>query len=145
MSAIAEDRGKKTRRSRLVAGQVGVRLVMDELSRRGFDAQLVSGYARQNDVLVGRNGAPPTPVHVRAVNVGPWYVRSSHFAGAVADQVTVYVLLGVKNERDCARFFVTRNSNVESGLRQPPDWRDFALIDVDVVEPFENNWDLLKS
>jgi hypothetical protein len=83
MSAIAEDRGKKTRRPRLVAGQVGVRLVMDELSKRGFDAQLVSGYAKQNDVLVGRNGAPPTPVHVRAVNVGPWYVRSSHFAGAV--------------------------------------------------------------
>jgi hypothetical protein len=27
---------------------VGVRLVMDELSRRGFDAQLVSGYAKQN-------------------------------------------------------------------------------------------------
>ena len=63
----------------------------------------------------------------------------------MADQVTVYALLRVKNERDCARFFVTRNSNVESGLRQPPDWRDFALIDVDVVEPFENNWDLLKS
>jgi hypothetical protein len=40
---------------------------------------------------------------------------------------------------------VTRNSNVESGLRQPPDWRDFALIDVEVVEPFEDNWDLLKS
>jgi hypothetical protein len=144
MSAIAEE-SRKRRRRRLVAGQVGVRLVMDELSRRGFDARLVSGYAKQNDILVGRYGAAPTLVHVRAVNVGPWYVRSSHFAGTVADQVTVYVLLGLKNDPNCARFFVTRNSNVESGLRQPPNWRDFALIDVEVVEPFEDNWDLLNS
>jgi hypothetical protein len=145
MSAIAEDRGKKTRRSRVVAGQVGLRLVIDELLRRGFDAQPMSCDGRTNDVLVGRYGAPPTPVHVRAVNVGPWYVRSAHFAGAVADQITVYVLLGLKKNPNCARFFVTRNSKVESGLRQPPNWRDFGLIDVVVVEQFEDNWDLLKS
>jgi hypothetical protein len=145
MSAIAEDKAKKRRRSRLVTGQVGVRLVMDELLSRGFDAQLVSCYAQKNDVLVGLYGSPPKPVHVRAVNVGPWYVRRSHFAGDAADQVTVYVLLGLGNNANSARFFVTRNSNLESGLRQPPNWRDFGFIDVEAVAPFEDNWDLLKT
>ena len=145
MSAIAEDKGKKRRRSRLVAGQVGVRLVMDELLRRGFDARLADRYTKDYDVLLGLYGSAPKPVHVRTVHVGPWYVRSSLFAGAVADQVTVYVLLGLKNGPNSARFFVTRNSTVESGLRQPPNWRDFGLIDVEVVEQFEDNWDLLTT
>jgi hypothetical protein len=145
MSAIAEDEGKKRRRSRLVAGQVGVRLVMDELLRRGFDAQLAGRHTKEYDVLLGLYGSPRKPVHVRTVHVGPWYVRSSHFAAAVADQVTVYVLLGLRKNPNCARFFVTKNCNVESGLRQPPNWRDFGFIDVEVVEQFEDNWDLLKT
>ena len=31
----------------------------------------------------------------------------SHFAGAAADEVTVYVLFGLENNPNCARFFVT--------------------------------------
>ena len=30
-------------------------------------------------------------------------------------------------------------------LRQPPDWRDFEFIDVEAVEQYEDNWDLLKT
>ncbi len=30
-------------------------------------------------------------------------------------------------------------------LRQPPNWRDFGLIDVEVVEEYEDNWILLKT
>ncbi len=29
-------------------------------------------------------------------------------------------------------------------LRQPPNWRDFGLIDVEAVESYEDNWHLLK-
>ncbi len=117
----------------------------DELLRRGFDAQLADRYPKKYDLLVGLFGSPPTPVHVRTVHVGPWYVRSSHFVGAVANQVTIYVLLGFKKDSNCARFFVTRNCEMETELRQPPNWGDFGFIDVEAVEQYEDNWDLLKS
>ena len=32
-----------------------------------------------------------------------------------------------------------------SEFRQPPDWRKFGFIDVEAVEQYENNWDLLKT
>ena len=95
MSATPEVSAKKKRRSRIPAGPAGARLVMDELVKRGFDAQLADRATRKYDVLVG-SGSPPKPVHVRAVHVGPWYVRNSHFVGAGANQVTVYVLLGLE-------------------------------------------------
>ena len=117
---------------------------MDELLRRGFDAQLADRSTRKYDVLVGP-GSPPKPIHVRAVHVGPWYVRNSHFVGAGANQVTVYVLLGFERNPDCARFFVTRNSDLEANLRQPPNWQEFGLIDIETVKQYEDNWVLLKS
>ncbi len=48
-----------------------------------------------------------------------------------------------RNNPDCARFFVT-NSDLETELRQPPTWRDFGLIELEAVEQYEDNWDLLK-
>ena len=145
MSAVAEGGANRKRKSRIPAGPAGARLVKDELFRRGFDAQLANRYTRKYDVLVGRSGSPPKPVHVRTVHVGPWYVRGSQFAGAGANQVTVYVLLGLGNNPNCARFFVTKNSDVESELRQPPNWRKFGFIDVAAVEQYEDNWDLLRT
>ena len=145
MSAVVEGKAKKKRRSRIPADPTGARLVVDELSRRGFDARLADGYTKKYDVLVGPKGSPPKPVHMRTVHVGSWYVRSSHFAGAGANQVTVYVLLGLETNPDRARFFVTRNSDMESRFRQPPNWGDFGFIDVGTVEQYEDNRDLLKT
>ena len=34
---------------------------------------------------------------------------------------------------------------MEAELRQPPDWRKFGLIDIEAVEQYEDNWDLLKT
>ncbi len=34
---------------------------------------------------------------------------------------------------------------MEAELRQPPDWRKFGFIDVEAVERYEDNWDLLKT
>ena len=138
----AEGKAKKKRRSRIPSGPTGARLVVDELLSRGFDARLADRTTKKYDVLVGLYGSPPKPVHVRTVHMGPWYVRSSHFAGAGANQVTVYVLLGFEKNPNCARFFVTKNSDMETELRQPPNWRDFGVIDVEAVEQYEDNWDL---
>ena len=145
MSAVAEGGANRKRKSRIPAGPAGARLVKDELLRRGFDVQLANRYTRKYDVLVGRSGSPPKPVHVRTVHVGPWYVRSSHFAGAGADQVTVYVLIGLEKNPNGARFFVTKNSDMESAIRQPPNWRKFGFIDVEAVEQYEDNWDIMNS
>ncbi len=145
MSATVEDKAKRKRRSRIPAGPAGARLVRDELLRRGFDAQLAARYTKKYDVLVGLYGSPPKPVHVRTVHVGPWYVRSSHFVGAFAHQVTIYVLIDVEKNPNCARFFVTKNSDMETEFRQPPNWRKFGLIDIAAVEQYEDNWDLLKT
>jgi hypothetical protein len=123
---------------------VGARVVMDELLRRGFNARLADGATKKYDVLIGP-GSPPKPVHVRAVHVGPWYVRNSHFVGAGANQVTVFVLLGLEKEPNCARFFVTRNSDLEASLRQPPHWQEFGLIDIEAVKEYEDNWEILKT
>ncbi len=124
---------------------MGARLVMDELLKRGFDAKLADRRTKKYDLLVGVSGSSPKPVHVRAVHAGPWYIRVSHFTGAVADEVTVYVLFGLENSRNCARFFVTVNSDIETRFRQPADWRKFGFIDVEAVQQYENNWDLLKT
>jgi len=150
MSAIAEGKAKRKRMSRIPVGLAGARLVMDELLRRGLDARLADSYTNKYDVLIEPYGSPPKPVHVRTVRVrtvhaSPWYVRSSHFVGASAKQVTVYVLLGLEKTPDCARFFVAKNSDMETELRQPPDWLDFGFIDVEAVERYEDNWDLLKA
>jgi hypothetical protein len=47
------------------------------------------------------------------------------------NEVTVYVLLGLKTIPNWARFFVTKNSDMETELSQPPYWRDFGFIDVE--------------
>ena len=74
----------------------------------------------------------------------PWYVRISHFTGRAADEVTVYVLLGVEGDPNEARFFVVRNKDVGTMVRQPPNWLRFGLIDALSVDQYEDNWDILK-
>lgn len=145
MGLIAGGKAKKKRRSRIPAGPAGARLVMEELLRRGFDARLADSYTKKYDLLVGLYGSPLKPVHVRTVHVGPWYVRSANFVGAVENQVTVYVLLSLGANSNCARFFVTKNSDMKTELRQPPNWREFGLIDVEAAKQYEDNWDLLKT
>ena len=34
---------------------------------------------------------------------------------------------------------------METELRQPPNWGEFGFIDVEAVEQYEDNWELLKS
>ena len=34
---------------------------------------------------------------------------------------------------------------METELRQPLNWREFGLINVEAVRQYEDNWDLLKT
>jgi hypothetical protein len=145
MGAIPESRVTKKRKSRMPAGPTGARLVMAELVRRGFNARLADRATKDYDILIDLHGSPPKPIHVRAVHVGPWYVRSSQFAGAAANQVTVYVLFGFAKNLNSVRFFVTKNSDVEAGLRRPLNWPHFGFIDVEAVQEYEDNWDILVT
>src|SRR5271166_1007888 len=54
MSAIAEGNDRRKRRSRVPSGPAGARLVLDELLRRGFDAELAGSCTKKYDVLVGQ-------------------------------------------------------------------------------------------
>ena len=91
MSETAGEKNRRKRKSRVPAGEL---LVMGELLRRGFAAQLSD---REEHVLLVQAGdSAPKPVQVKTVHGTPWYVRRSSFVGSLADQVTVYVLLGLE-------------------------------------------------
>jgi hypothetical protein len=137
---MGETAGGKNRRKRKSRGPVGEHLVMGELLRRGFDAQLSNH--EEHVVLVRAGDLLPKAVQVRTVYSTPWYVRRASFAKR-ADQVAVYVLLGAERMRP-ARFFVVKNGDLVSQVRQPPTWKTFGFIDAKSVEKYEDNWDILR-
>ncbi len=137
---MSETAGEKDRRKRKSRGPVGERLVMSELLRRGFDVRLSD---REEHVALVRTGeSPPKAVQIKSVYSTPWYVRCAGFAKR-ADRVTVYVLLGAERMKP-ARFFVAKNGDLASEIRRPPTWKIFGLIDVQSVEKYEDNWDILR-
>lgn len=71
-------------------------------------------------------------------------MRRASFAGSVADQVTVYVLLGLELGIRPTRFFVVRNSDLAAQFRQPPTSNPIAFIDAKSVEKYEDNWGILR-
>jgi hypothetical protein len=115
---------------------------MNELLRRGFEAELAGASYEKHDMLVWAGGSRPKPIRIKTVHSAPWYVRCDLFARR-ADQVTVYVLLGAEAETP-ARFFVVKNSDLAAQFRQPPTWKAFGFIDVKSVDKYEDNWDILR-
>ena len=143
--ATSETADKKKRRKRkyhVPAEFTGIDLVMAELLRRGFDAELAGASYEKHDMLVWVRGSRPKPVQIKTVHSPPWYVRRASFAER-SDQVTVYVLLGA-DAATPARFFVVKNSDVAAQFRQPPTWKAFGFMDAKSVEKYEDNWDILK-
>jgi hypothetical protein len=139
MSETADERDGRKPKARTTAGE---RLAMDELSRRGFEAQLSD---RKEHVLLVRAGdSAPKSVRVKTVHLTPWYVRRARFDGSLADQVTVYVLLGLERGVKSARFFVARNRDLAVRFRRSPTSNPIGLIDAKSVEKYENNWDILR-
>jgi len=139
MSETADERDGRKPKARTTAG---ARLAMDELSRRGFEAQLSD---RKEHVLLVRAGdSTPKCVRVKTVHLPPWYVRRARFDGSLADQVTVYVLLGLERGVKSARFFVARNRDLSVRFRRSPTSNPIGLIDAKSIEKYENNWDILR-
>lgn len=138
--AMGETAGGNNRRKRRSRGPVGEHLVISELLRRGFEARLSD--REEHVALVRACDSHTRAVQVRSVYSAPWYVRCASFARR-ADEVTVYALLGAERMRP-ARFFVAKNGDLASQVRRPPTWKKFGLIDVQAIEKYEDNWDILR-
>ena len=139
MSETADGRNGRRPKARAPSGE---RLVMDELSRLGFEAQLSD---RKEHVLLVRAGeSAPKPVQVKTVHSTPWFVRRASFNGRRADQVTVYVLLGIERGAKSARFFVARNRDLAAQFRRPQTSNPIGFIDAKSVEQYEDNWEILS-
>ena len=150
MSEIADGKIKRKRKSRVSANSARENVVLGELLRRGFDAQLGP---REHQVLVRAGDSPPRTIQVKAAHSPPWYVRSASLLGKNADHVTVLVLLGVERNPKSARFFVAKNSDLMTRFRQTSNWKDirttpnrkvYGYLDSNSVEKYEDNWDILK-
>src|SRR6266481_9137305 len=105
----AEFKSKKKRKSGIPTGNAGEYLVMGELLRRGYDAQLADRNTQGYDLLVGRSGDKELrKVQVKTVRRQPWFIRVSDFI-RFRDQPTVYVLLGDESSDAPVRFFIAMN------------------------------------
>jgi hypothetical protein len=142
MRETADEKKRRRRKYPATAEYTGKHLVMTELLRRGFEAELAGASYEKHDMLVWVGGSRPKPIRIKTVHSAPWYVRWDLFARR-ADQVTVYVLLGAETEAP-ARFFLVKNSDLAAQFRQPPTWKAFGFIDVESVEKYEDNWNILK-
>jgi len=142
MRETADEKKRRRRNPHVPAEDTGKHLVMTELLRRGFEAEFAGASYEKHDMLVRVPGSPSKPIRITTVHSAPWYVCWDLFAKR-ADQVTVFVLLGAEAVA-AARFFVVKNSDLATHLRQPPTWKAFGFIDVESVEKYEDNWDILK-
>jgi hypothetical protein len=137
------------RKSGIPTGNAGEYLVMGELLRRGYDAQLADRNTKGYDLLAGRPGDKVLQkVQVKTVRLQPWYVRTASFTAELADQITIYVLLGKEDAIKPDRYFITRNRDL-AGEVHAPNWakedKETALMSLKAVEPYENRWSLLES
>ena len=144
MSETTNENKRRKRKSSVSTESAFEYLVMGELMGRGFDVEFVGPGSRGDDLLVKSSDSSPKRIQVRTVHSAPWYVRRSSFVGSRADQVTVYVLLGVERHVKSARFFVVKNRDLATQFRQPPHWKAFGFIDVEMVENYEDNWGVLR-
>jgi hypothetical protein len=100
---------KKKRKSGIPTGNAGEYLVMGELLRRGFDAQLADRNTKGYDLVTGQPDAELKRVQVKTVRIPPWYVNRASFENARLDQVTIYVVIGQEQNQKPARFFSVKN------------------------------------
>jgi hypothetical protein len=141
VSVNTEQNRKRKRKSRLSTSLAGKYLVMEELSRRGFAAELGP---KGDEILVREGGSPPKPIQVKVVFASPWWLRRAKFVGDLADQITVLVLRGVERNTESARFFVVKNSELAAQFRRRLTWSDYVPIDVKSVDQYEDNWNILR-
>lgn len=133
---------KKKRKSGIPTGNAGEYFVMGELLRRGFDAQLADRNTKGYDILVGL----PTDtvlkkLQVKTVRSAPWYVKTTSYSGELADQLTIFVLLGGENAQKQVRYFITRNSEVARHVHHPQNWKNNGFMPLNAVKEYEDRWE----
>jgi hypothetical protein len=64
---------------------------------------------------------------------------------ALADQVTVYVIIGKEDCRTPVRYFIARNGDVANHVSVPKSdkWTANGFISLPAVKEFEDRWSLL--
>lgn len=127
-----------------VAFDPGEYLVMGELLRRGYEAQLADRNVKDYQLLAGPAGSPLKRIQVRTVRMHPWPVNRTSF-DATPDQITVYVLLGPAENARPARFFITRNRELADQADFPDGWSEIGSMKLKPVEPYENQWDKFRE
>jgi hypothetical protein len=138
---MSQTAGEKVGRKRKSRVPVGEHLVLCELLRRGFVAQLTG--SRHRILLVQVDDARPEPVRVKTVHGTPWYLRYSSFTKLDVDQVTIFVLLRLEHGTQSARFFVTRNRDLITMFHESSTEQAFAPIEAKALEQYEDRWDVL--
>lgn len=143
----AESAPKKKRKSGVPTGNAGEYLVMGELLRRGFDAQLADRNTKGYDILAApHDQALFRRIQVKTVRMQPWFVRRPSFEGGMREEITVYVLLGSETSVDPVRYFIVKNGDVADHVHYPPDWRDQpkyrdqGFLPLKAIEKYENAW-----
>ncbi len=137
---------KKRRKSGITTGNAGEYFVMGELLRRGFDAQLADRNTKDYDILVGL----PTDkvlkkLQVKTVRSAPWYVKTASYSDDLADQSTIFVLLGDETAQKRVRYFITRNNEVAGHVHHPQNWKNSGFMPLSAVREYEEKWDILLN
>ena len=122
MRETADEKKRRRRKYPATAEFTGKHLVMTELLRCGFEAHFAGASYEKHDMVVWVGGSRPKPIRIKTVHSAPWYVRWDLFAKR-ADQVTVYVLLGVEMQRPLgsswSRTAISRTNFVSRRLGKP--------------------------
>jgi hypothetical protein len=137
---------KKKRKSGIPTGNAGEYLVMGELLRRGYQAQLADRNTQGYDLAAGRaSDLVLRKIQVKTVRMQPWFIRVSDFIGTHLNQPTIYVLLGPETANVPVRFFITKNRDLAGRFHHPPDWKaqekDSGFMKLEAVKPYEGAWD----
>lgn len=137
---------KKKRNSGIPTGNAGEYFVMGELLRRGFDAQLADRNTKDYDILVGL----PTDkvmkkLQVKTVRSAPWYVKTASYSDDLADQLTIFVLLGDEKAQKQVHYFVTRNSEVADHVHHPRNWKSNGFMPLSAIKKYEDRWELFAE
>jgi hypothetical protein len=141
---MSNQKPQKKRKSGIPTGNAGEYFVMGELLRRGFDAQLADRNTKDYDILAGL----PTDkvlkkLQVKSVRSAPWYVKTASYTDALADQLTIFVLLGDEKAQKQVRYFITRNSEVAGHVHHPEDWKHNGFMPLNAIKEYEDRWDIL--
>lgn len=145
MDEPAEPKPRKKRKSGIPTGNAGEYLVMGELLRRGFDAQIADRNTKGYDIIAGWPGRALQRIQVKTVRVQPWFVSRPSFEADMLDEITIYVLLGAEENEKPARFFMARNSEIAAQVHYPDGWAKNGFLRYRAIEQFENRWQLLRD